>query len=401
MKIKKEILNKPNELISLNSKQAISLTQRKAYNNFLKYAQNEIKFNEYKGNTFTIPCFTLHRNANIKNKNIEYVYEKELENLMTTSVKIEDKDNPKNWKAFTLLSYIEKKDENYYYELNQFIINALKEQTFFTTLDLITINSFSSQYSIIFYELAIRYQKYKIPKLSIEKVRELTNTKNEYKRIEAFKRRVLDIACKEISEKTDIILTYTTEKIGRKIAFIDFKIEKKEEFQKIEQLKNKKIVTEKIEKYSEEIIELFELLPKYEQVEIRKKEIKKLLEKHSFEMLKADIEYCKTKAKENFWGYFVKSCKSGHYSIAELEKQKAKEKLMKKQKEIIEKRKELEKQEEEFLEKTAQDMYKNLSEEENKNYEKKYKKQEHIFKRTGIDLETFIILSIKDELENN
>jgi hypothetical protein len=225
--LNKEKLNKPNELINIITDKSISLTQRKAYNVFLKYAQNLLKFEEYKDNVFKIECSMLHKNANINNKNLEYVYKEELENLMTTVVEIVDKDNPKNWKAFTLLSYIEKKDNYYYYELNQFIIHSLIEQNFFTPLNLIIINSLSSQYSIILYELAIRYQKYKIPKMTVEEVRNITHTQKEYKRFYDFKKYVLDTACKEISEKTDIMLSYITEKKGRKISHIDFSIKSK------------------------------------------------------------------------------------------------------------------------------------------------------------------------------
>jgi hypothetical protein len=113
------------------------------------------------------------------------------------------------------------------------------------------INSLDSQYSIIFYELAVEYQKYKIPKMSIERVRQITNTQDEYKRIESLKRRVLDKACEEISQKTDINLSYTTEKRGRRIAFIDFEVKKKHKgLVEIETKEKKEIKEECTEEYS-------------------------------------------------------------------------------------------------------------------------------------------------------
>ncbi|SNY41516.1 Initiator Replication protein, partial [Orenia metallireducens] len=284
--MKKELLNKPNQLISLVPERSITVTQRKAYNSFLKYAQNKLKFEDYKKNTFKIPCSFLHEKANLKNKNHEYIYE-ELKLLMKVTVEILNKDNPNNWKAFTLLSYIEKKDNFYYYELNHFIIRALKEQEYFTPLNLMIIKTLNSQYSIIFYELSIRYQKYKIPKMSIEEVRELTNTTDDYKRFYDFRKYVLDTACEEISEKTDIILSYQTEKRGRKIAYIDFKIEKKIEQNTIP------IKTPAQKEYSPEVLDLFKLLPPLEQVASNKRELAKLLTDHSFRYLKADILYAK------------------------------------------------------------------------------------------------------------
>jgi hypothetical protein len=63
--------------------------------------------------------------------------------------------------------------------------------------------------------------------MTVEEVRNITHTQKEYKRFYDFKKYVLDTACKEISEKTDIMLSYITEKKGRKISHIDFSIKSK------------------------------------------------------------------------------------------------------------------------------------------------------------------------------
>jgi len=398
----KEVLNKPNELISIISDKNISSTQRKAYNTFLKFAQNKIKFENHKGNLFQIHYIDLYNKSNIKNKNMDYVEEKEIDNLMRTVVKIRDKENKKNWKAFTLLSYVERKEDYFYFELNNFIITALKEQTFFTTIDLIAVNSLSSHYSAIFYELAIRYKKKKIPKMSIEEIREITNTQNKYKAIKDFKIYVLDKACEEISEKTDIILSYETEKRGKRIAYIDFIIEEKENVEDLEEVEYFKDIEEiKESNYSEEVLNLYKVLPIEDQLETRKKQLEKLLKEHSYEMLEADIKYCKKNSKKNFWGYFVKSINSGHYSTIELEKEKAKEELVKKQKILEEHKKELKKQEEIFLKEQAKEMFENISENEFNNYKEEYKNQEKMLKKFGVNLETFIISNLKNKLKMN
>ncbi|SNY41399.1 Initiator Replication protein [Orenia metallireducens] len=367
--MKREVLNKPNQLISIISKDDITTTQRKAYNIFLKHAQHKVKFENYEGNTFKISHFDLHKSSNIKNKNIDYVYKEELKNLMSTTVEIVDKDNPNYWEAFTLLSYIRRDQNYYYYELNQAILSALKNQTFFTPLNLVMINSLSSQYSIIFYELAIRYKKYKIPKMSIEEVRSLTHTEDEYNRFYDFRRRVLDTACEEISEKTDIILSYKTEKKGRRIAFIDFEIEQKEEISVELEAK----VEEKKE-YSTDILELFKLLPKAEQVESNKRELDRLLKGHSLRYLKADIEYTKKSQPDNFMGFLKASCKNGHYSSAELEKKERKKELAKKREKAERKRKELEERIEKKARKKALEKYEKLSEEELEQYNQEYER---------------------------
>jgi plasmid replication initiation protein len=217
---------------------------------------------------------------------------------MTTLVKIRDKDNPKNWKAFNLLSYIDKRDDFFYFELNSFIINSLKEQTFFTPLDLIITNSLSSQYSIIFYELAIRYKKYKIPKMTIQEVRELTETTNEYSRIEAFRRRVLDPACAEITEKTDIILSYETIKTGKNISHIDFTITHKKD-----NYFNENIFPNTKENKS--ISKLF-LVCRVQTDEVENF-ISKSIDKYSFEIFESNIKYTNKNAKNNYLAYLKRA----------------------------------------------------------------------------------------------
>ena len=137
------------------------------------------------------------------------------------------------------------------------------------------------------------------------------------------------------------------------------------------------------------------------QLETRKKQLEKLLKEHSYEMLEADIKYCKKNSKKNFWGYFVKSINSGHYSTIELEKEKAKEELVKKQKILEEQKKELKKQEEIFLEEQAKEMFENISENEFNNYKEEYKNQEKMLKKFGVNLETFIISNLKNKLKMN
>lgn len=349
-----EILNKPNELISIISDRNISITQRRAYNIFLKFAQNKIKFEDYKENLFEIHYIDLYEKSNIKNKNQDYVEEEEIENLMRTLVKIKDKENKKNWEMFTLLSYVKRKGDYFQFELNHFIINALKEQTFFTTIDLITSNSLSSQYSVIFYELAIRYEKFKIPKMSIEEIREITGTVNEYSRIEALKRRVLDVACDEITEKTDIKLSYTAEKIGRNIAFIDFKIERKKEelpktFEEMEEcIENEYFTNEQEEKIKETC--------KSKIMFSTAKNLFNEYPKEEFDYLIYCLERTEEKANSNPIGYFkkvVEELRVEYENYKELEREKLE--LRKKIEEIERKEKELKKQAEAEKEKILQD----------------------------------------------
>jgi hypothetical protein len=154
-----------------------------------------------------------------------------------------------------------------------------------------------------------------------------------------------------------------------------------------------------VKEYSQEVLDLYESLPFFEQIDIRKRDLDELLKEHSFEMLKSDIEYCKTKSIDNFWGYFTKSCMSGHYSSAEVEKQKIREELQKKKVVREEKLKIEEEENKKEIRLKVEELYEKLSEDEIKEYHKIYKQQENIYTKTNVDLKMFIILRIEQEFE--
>ena len=81
------------------------------------------------------------------------------------------------------------------------------------------------------------------------------------------------------------------------------------------------------------------MLPEEEKIELRKDQLVKLLETHSFSYLKNDIAYTKNKKVKKFWAYFVKSCNSGHYSREEQEKKEIEIKNKKEKEEEIRKEK--------------------------------------------------------------
>ena len=156
--------------------------------------------------------------------------------------------------------------------------------------------------------------------MKIEKIREITNTQNEYKRFYDLKKRVLDKACKEISEKTDIILNYETQKKGRKIAYIKFDLERKPEDDLLKTEINNSM------DYDKKVLELFDLFPEEEQIESNKETLAKLAEKYEYKYIKADIKYAKKYADKNFMGFLVESCKNGHFGKSMLEKERRTEK---------------------------------------------------------------------------
>jgi len=120
-------------------------------------------------------------------------------------------------------------------------IDGIKD--FFTQYLLSQTAQLNSTYSARLYELLIQWKAVgKTPVFELETFREqLGIGVNEYKRMDHFKTRVLDLAITEISKKTDIKATYIQHKKGRSISGFSFSFtQKKSKNTSNENLKNSK-----------------------------------------------------------------------------------------------------------------------------------------------------------------
>ena len=99
-------------------------------------------------------------------------------------------------------------------------------EDFFTQYLLEQTASMKSAYSVRLYELLVQWKKAKkTPVLEIDIFREqLGVERTEYSRIYDFKKNALELAVKEINEKSDIQVSYEQEKKGRKITGFKFKV---------------------------------------------------------------------------------------------------------------------------------------------------------------------------------
>lgn len=106
-------------------------------------------------------------------------------------------------------------------------IDGIKD--FFTQYLLSQTAQLNSTYSARLYELLIQWKAIgKTPVFELATFREqLGIGVNEYKRMDHFKTRVLDLAITEISEKTDIEATYLQHKKGRSISGFSFSFSQK------------------------------------------------------------------------------------------------------------------------------------------------------------------------------
>lgn len=401
MKKEVEILKKPNQVIMLNNGE-ITASQRKIYTTILYQAQQELK-KDNKKTYFTFNYMELKEKAGTISTN-NWSLKKDIQVLKR--VEIETSDDKDNWGGFSLISDYRKLKDSIEIELPRTIRESIVNNDYYTAIDMLTIRSLSGKYSIILYEVALRYEKVKIPKMSIEEFRELTGTTDCYKDFRDIRIKVLEYAIKEINEKTDIILSYDLSKKGMKVTHIKLKMSKKkkeeEPIQEVEKVEivNPKNKVENTVEYSDEVLNLFDLLPDFERVESRKKEIAELLKEHTFNYLKSDIEYCNEQRPEKYWSYFVKSVNSGHFSAVEIEKaEKIKEqKKEKEQREI----KEIERQEmeKEQINELAEKVYNALTEEMMEEYTEKsgYEKLPVKF-RKNFNLKDMIMVLIKKEIE--
>lgn len=306
--MKNEILQKPNQTIMITNKDEISLTQRKVYNIILFEARRELLKNNAQ-NYFYFSIADLKKRAGVKATD-NWHLKKDLEKLSDIKVEI-IKDKKDDWGFFRLLSSAEKEGDLLKIELPGKIKESLINNDYYTPLDLFIIKKLNKKYSVILYEMALRYKKTEIPKLTIEEFKKMTGTET-YMNFSDLKKRVIKPAIDEITEKTDIILSYTCEKFGKKVISIKFEIESKKQEQE-----NNKIYSESVEK-------LFSMLPEMEQLESRKSDLEKLLQEHTGKYLAADIKYCNKQKPKNYWAYFLKSTQEGHFSKNDIEKEEKK-----------------------------------------------------------------------------
>ena len=102
-------------------------------------------------------------------------------------------------------------------------------EQYFTSYHLKKTSDFKSVYAIRLYELLIQWRSTgKTPVFEINKFRDqLGIGVNEYTRMEAFKRRVLEIAIEQVNEFSDITVKYDQQKKGRSISGFLFTFKQK------------------------------------------------------------------------------------------------------------------------------------------------------------------------------
>lgn len=141
----------------------------------------------------------------------------------------------------------------------------------FTSYELEQVAGLKSSYAVRLYELLIQWRATgNTPLFKLDEFRsQLGLISDEYPRIEAFKRCVLDVAAKQINEHTDISVSYEQHKAGRVITGFTFSLKPKKQAKDVTPKstpKPKKPIAEKqLDWLSSDVLERFNSLPKEKQ----------------------------------------------------------------------------------------------------------------------------------------
>lgn len=108
-----------------------------------------------------------------------------------------------------------------------YYLTGMKDE--FTSYDLLGVCGLKSMHSVRFYELASQFKGTGWRLIELDDLRTMLKLGDAYKTWDGLKRRVIDRACKEVTQKSDLRLTYEIIKRGRNVHAIKLKIEKKDQ----------------------------------------------------------------------------------------------------------------------------------------------------------------------------
>jgi plasmid replication initiation protein len=149
--------------------------------------------------------------------------------LMTKIITIKDINNPNNFTKFALLRDTEYKDGLLKVDISPYLIPYIKEarDKLFTRFNIQNIKPLTSTHAIRVYLLCKQFENTGWFKITLKDFKKKLELEKRYSRIFDLKRRVLEVAKKQINENTDILVDYELEKQGRKYTHITFKIKSK------------------------------------------------------------------------------------------------------------------------------------------------------------------------------
>lgn len=254
-------------------------------------------------------------------KNIQREIRNVCKNLMRQIVEIE---SGKDWEILHWVSYAKYDSETgtimlmLSEEIAPYVL-ALKERfTRYQTKNILTMQSF---YAIRLYELlqmriGMDKKKTMIYQFGISELRTILECEKKFKQIGEFKRFVLDIAIKEISDRTEYKCTYECNKTGRIITDIIFYLELKE--QEKEEMEERKEKQEDLD-----IDDLIDQLREIIHEKLKTKEYKAILEaaNNDIELIQSKYQIAKKQRKiDNLVGWLMKAIQEEYSEPVEKKK---------------------------------------------------------------------------------
>lgn len=185
-----------------------------------------------------IDCKTVSEILQIDEKNVS----RDLKEISGRLVRrtLDLKDERGNWDYYPWFQKISFRDGVLSFRLNDLIKPYLLQlEKYFLKYEFDTSIAFKSIYSLRIYEIIKTLygscQKSKTTfDIKLKDLREMTDTADKFESFSRFRAKVLDISAKEISEYSDIVLTYDTKKRGRSIDSIIFYLTEKNKIRSIE-----------------------------------------------------------------------------------------------------------------------------------------------------------------------
>lgn len=214
---------KRNELIQLlpvEKTSSLSLSTRLAYNLILEKAHKFYKLDENTDDIFEMGFNELTNFSQTTNSKFKEKLKAELLKLLSAKYFSYDKKYIKTY--FTLLSQFEITENCIKVALPPILKKHIIENNYYTTLNKSEIQAFKSKYTLIMFELIKRY-KNSIPKMSIEKFKNIFEYPDSYRNVD-ITRRVLEPIKKELLEKNKLVIDWEILKIGAKWREIEFNI---------------------------------------------------------------------------------------------------------------------------------------------------------------------------------
>ena len=174
--------------------------------------------------TYTVTHDDLRAFVGMKHKNFLPVVEKYEKDLIKAPLEIMrsngDVIHTSFFSAATFKKGKPEVDFSFHHELKPFLLNI---QDNFTKYELQNIAKLQSSNSIRIYQLMKEYENLKKIRFEIDELKVMLGLEGKYKKPNDFIRNVIDTAQSDLTEnRCDVYFDYSTVKVGRKIAIIEF-----------------------------------------------------------------------------------------------------------------------------------------------------------------------------------